>query len=113
MSYGFTADSDTPDFAKNTSGTVVEKYLSLPGNVLLTIRPAQSGNAQKTYSLPNIHGDNFATTNAAGTLLTATLTGPFGEQITGQTQPNNTISGTTYGYTGRTSQTRKHVQITS
>lgn len=100
--YSFTASGDTPDVLLNNTGTtVVEKYLTLPGGVMLTIRPAQSGNAQKTYSLPNIHGDTMATTDAAGTLLTTTLTGPFGEKITGQAVPNNTAQGSTFSYVGQ------------
>ena len=75
--------------------------MQLPGGVLLTIRPQQTGNAQKTYSLPNIHGDAMATTNAAGTVLTTTLSGPFGEQIAGQTNPNNTSQGATFDYEGQ------------
>jgi|GEM_PF-1359647 len=85
----------------DASNTVTEKYLTLPGGVLLTIRPAQTGNAQKTYNLPNIHGDIFATTDASGTLLGTTLTGPFGEPISGQTAPNNTANASSFGYVGK------------
>jgi RHS repeat-associated protein len=99
LQYGFTGSEDTPDFVKNGS-TMVEKYLQLPGNVLLTIRPGATSNAQKTYSPPNIHGDVMATTDAAGTLLTTTLTGPFGEQISGQAIPNNSVTDTSYQYVG-------------
>ncbi len=74
--YGFTGPGDSPSFVKNSSGTVIEKYLALPGCVLLTIYPTQSGNAQKQYSLPNIHGDILLTTNAIGT-NTSTGNGPL------------------------------------
>jgi RHS repeat-associated protein len=43
----------------------------------------------------------MATTDAAGTLLTTTLTGPFGEKITGQAVPNNTAQGSTFSYVGQ------------
>jgi hypothetical protein len=43
--YGFTAGGDTPDFLTDTSGNVTEKYLSLPGNVMVTVRPNQTGAA--------------------------------------------------------------------
>ena len=99
--YDFTGAGDTPDYVRDNSWTVTEKYLQLPGGVLLTVRPQQTGNAQKTYSLPNIHGDAMASTNAVGTVLTTTLTGPFGEKIAGQTNPNNTSSGATFGYEGQ------------
>jgi len=85
----------------DASNTVTEKYLTLPGGVLLTIRPAQTGNAQKTYNLPNIHGDIFATTDASGVQTGTTLTGPFGEPISGQTSPNNTATNSTYGWVGQ------------
>jgi len=98
--YDFTGSGDTPDYVRDNSWAVTEKYLSLPGGTLLTIRPQQSGNGQKTYSLPNVHGDAFATTNAAGSLLTTTLTGPFGEKISGQGSANNTSAGATFGYEG-------------
>jgi RHS repeat-associated protein len=104
--YSFTGDGDTPDFVRDANWTVTEKYLQLPGGVLLTLRPGQTGNAQKTYSLGNLHGDNFASTNAAGTVLTTTLTGPFGEAISGQTNPNNTLTDSTFDYVG------KHEKIT-
>ncbi len=48
---GYTSSSDSPDFLLNSSTNVIEKYLSLPGGVLLTIRPnATPTNAQKTFS---------------------------------------------------------------
>ncbi len=99
--YAYTASGDTPDALLTSTGAVSEKYLSLPGNVLLTIRPSQTGNAGKVYSLPNIHGDVFATTDASGTLTGTFQTGPFGETITGQTTPNNTATNGTLNYVGQ------------
>ncbi len=99
--YGFTGSGDTPDFVRNGDWDIVEKYLQLPGGVLLTIRPPAIGNSQKTYSLPNIHGDTMATTNASGALISTYTTGPFGEQIIGQTTPTNSVLGTTYQYVGQ------------
>lgn len=94
--YGFTGSSDTPDFVKDADGNITERYLTLPGNVVLTIRPNT-----KTYSLPNIHGDVMATTNASGAVLSTHTTGPFGEPVTGQSDPSNTVQGTTYNYVGQ------------
>jgi RHS repeat-associated protein len=100
--YGFTGSGDTPDFVRDANWNITEKYLQLPGNILLTIHPSeQDANKQKTYSLPNIHGDVFATTNATGNLVGTTATGPFGEKIAGQTAPMNSVAGTAYGYVGQ------------
>lgn len=100
--YGFTGSGDTPDFIRDNDWNVVEKYVTLPGNVLLTIRPNETDTAKKqTFSLPNIHGDVFATTNATGTLTGTTLTGPFGERIEGQVNPANSDRNSTYSYVGQ------------
>ncbi|MEA5155117.1 RHS repeat-associated core domain-containing protein [Raineyella sp.] len=84
----------------------------LPGDVLATITTGATGADAATYSLPNIHGDIFATTNALGALISAFMTGPFGEvlptpisQPAGALNPiptpDNTADGTTYGYVGQ------------
>jgi hypothetical protein len=79
-----------------------EKYLQLPGNVLLTVRPNSPTSAGvATHSLVNIHSDVFATTDVFGAVIMTTLTGPFGEQITGQQLANNTLTGATFSYTGQ------------
>jgi RHS repeat-associated protein len=105
--YGFTGSGDTPDFVRDASWTVTEKNLQLPGGVLLTIRPQQTGNAQKQYSLPNIHGDVLLTTDAAGTNTSngngpaSTFTyDPFGNVLSGSTLPSN-ADHASYGYVGQ------------
>ncbi len=98
--YSFTASGDTPDLLLDSSNNVVEKYLSLPEGVLLTIRPAQSGNNQKVYSLPNIHGDVMVTSDAAGTLTGTFTYDPFGNKVS-TTLPNNTATGATYAWVGQ------------
>ncbi len=105
--YGYTGSGDSPDFIRDASWNIVEKHVELPGGVILTIYPTQSGNAQKQYSLPNIHEDVLITTNAAGT-NTSTGNGPtnsftydpFGNALSGSTLPSNTIFGS-YGWLGR------------
>jgi RHS repeat-associated protein len=105
--YGFTGSSDTPDFVRDVNWAVLEKNLQLPGGVLLTIRPAQSGNAQKQYSMPNIHGDTFLTTDAAG-INTSNGNGPassftydgFGNILSGSTFPAN-ADHASYAYVGQ------------
>jgi RHS repeat-associated protein len=98
--YGFTGSSDTPDLLLNAAGNaVVEKYLQLPGGVLLTVRPTQSGNAQKVFSLVNVHGDVLATTDASGSQTGTFTYDPFGNPVS--TSPNNTATGSTYGWVGQ------------
>lgn len=100
--YGYTGSSDTPDFIRDNAWNVVEKYLALPGSIVLTIRPNEpEPTIKNTYSLPNIHGDVFARTNSAGNILATYQTGPFGEVIVGQTMPSNTVKGASYNYVGQ------------
>ncbi|QQS69719.1 hypothetical protein IPP75_01075 [Candidatus Saccharibacteria bacterium] len=98
--YGYTASGDSPDFITDVSGTVTQKYLSLPGGVKVTIRPDRASAGALTYSLPNIHGDVFATIDADGKILGTYQTGPFGEKLPNQTTPWNTLNGGTMGYVG-------------
>jgi RHS repeat-associated protein len=97
--YYYTGTDDTPDYARS-GGVLSEKYFQLPGGVLLTVRPPQTGNAQKTYSLVNIHGDTMATTDASGTQTGTFQYDPFG-QVIGTTSPNNTTPGATMGWVGQ------------
>lgn len=112
VKYGFTGSGDTPDFLTDNAGTVVQKYLTLPGDVLVTIKPQSTSAGATTYSLPNLHGDIFATVNADGALASTFMTGPFGETLPNQssqlagatspsTTPSNTAPGTTYQYVGQ------------
>ncbi|QQS70137.1 hypothetical protein IPP75_01065 [Candidatus Saccharibacteria bacterium] len=108
--YGYTASGDSPDFITDISGNVTEKYLTLPGDVLVTIRPSRQSAGALTYSLPNIHGDIFATVDADGKILGTYQTGPFGEklpiaqtgQVAGQTTTQwNTLNGASFAYVGQ------------
>jgi len=112
VTYGFTASGDTPDFLTDTTGTVKQKYITLPGDVLVTIKTDSTSAGATTYSLPNIHGDIFATVNADGALMSTFMTGPFGETLPVQptlaaeavaptSMPLNAAPGTTYGYVGQ------------
>ena len=77
----------------------------MPGGVKVTIRPSRQSAGALTYSLPNIHGDIFATINADGAVLGTTQTGPFGEVLSSSTintaTPWNTVSGGTFRYVGQ------------
>ena len=110
--YGFTGVGDTPDFTTDSAGTVTQKYITLPGDVLVTIKVDSTSAGAVTYSLPNIHGDIFATVNADGALMDTFMTGPFGEVLPNQPappsqavalsdRPLNTTAGTSFGYLGQ------------
>lgn len=98
--FGYTSSSDVANFVTDTNGNVVEKYISLPGAVMVTLRPQVNSAGAVTYSLANIHGDAMATVDADGGLIGVYYTGPFGEPIPAQTSPTNTLIGSTYGYVG-------------
>jgi len=112
VAYGFTGASDTPDFLLDAEGNIKHKYVLLPGDVLATIKTDSQSAGATTFSLPNIHGDVFATVNADGALMSTHISGPFGESLpVAPTQPqgatapmespSNTEDGTTWGYLGQ------------
>jgi RHS repeat-associated protein len=103
--YGFTGSGDSPDLVRDANWTILEKYLSLPGGVLLTVKPTvQAGGS---YSMPNIHGDTLLTTDATG-INTSTGNGPantysydpFGNSTPGSTPPTNLTDGS-YAWLGQ------------
>lgn len=98
--YGFTGEGDAPDFLRDSNWNITEKYILLPGNVLLTIRPNLTEASAKTYSLVNIHGDVFATTNGSGAQTGTYQYDPDGKLLT-TTGPNNTAEGTSNGWVGQ------------
>lgn len=112
VGYSFTGSGDTPDALLDGSGNVIQKYVSLPGDVLVTIKTNSQSAGATTFSLPNIHGDVMATVNADGALLDTFMTGPFGEVLPNQpappsgalvpmSNPTNTADGTTWNYVGQ------------
>ena len=106
--YGYTGTGDTPDFIRDANWNVIEKDVELPGGVILSIKPQQTGNAAAQYTLPNVHGDTLLTTDAAGT-NTSTGNGPansftydpFGNPLPGSNLPANTVPEGSYGYVGQ------------
>jgi RHS repeat-associated protein len=106
--YSFTGTGDTPDFVRDVNWNVIEKNLSLPGGVMLTVKPQESvNNNKKQYSLPNIHGDTLLTANAAGTNtsngngpLNSFGYDPFGNVLPSSVLPANTANGS-YGWVGQ------------
>lgn len=101
VGYGFTGSGDSPDFLLDDGGNVTQKYLSLAGDVIVTIKPGSTSAGATTFSLPNIHGDIFLTVDADGVVRSAHKTGPFGEMLPGQTNPANTATGTSWNYVGQ------------
>ena len=101
VSYGFTGSGDSPDYLLDATGTVKQKYLTLPGDVVVTIKTDSQSAGATTYSIPNIHGDIYATVNADGALISTHQTGPFGEALPSQQNPVNTASDTSWNYVGQ------------
>lgn len=101
VSYGFTGSSDSPDVLLDGNGDAIQKYVTLPGDVIATIKPNSSSAGAVTYSLPNIHGDIYLTVDADGLVKATHQTGPFGELIPDQTTPLNTTTGTSWNYVGQ------------
>lgn len=110
--YGFTGSGDSPDVLLDGSGSVLQKYLTLPGDVIATIKTDSESAGRTTYSLPNIHGDVYATVNADGALNSVFTTGPFGEvlpnpvtqpsgSILASANPANTVAGASWNYVGQ------------
>jgi RHS repeat-associated protein len=97
---GFTGSGNTPDFVKDGSGVIKQKYLNLIGGVRVTIKPQSQSAGAVTYSLPNIHGDIMATVNADGTPTVIDPSGPFGENLPSRNVPANSIPGLTTDYLG-------------
>jgi len=99
--YMYTGAADSADYARNQAWNITEKYYQLPGGIEVTIRPnATPAAVQKTYSLPNIHGDVMATADATGTAIAAYSYGPNGELLSTAT-PNNTAAAATFSWVGK------------
>jgi RHS repeat-associated protein len=92
--YGYTSPGDTPDYIVNASNVLQDKYVTLPGGVVMDIR-----SASKIYSLPNVHGDVMATVDASGGSLATFQYDPFGNRI-GSTSPSNNLNGASLGWVG-------------
>jgi RHS repeat-associated protein len=113
--YGFAGDDDTPDVVTDTNNNVLEKLLSLPGDVQLTIHPASTSASYLTASLANLHGDTLATVNADNAVTGVFNYDPFGNlldttapALLNEGQPNNTVNGGAFGMKG---QSRKETEV--
>lgn len=113
--YSFSADGDSPDWTLNSSGSVIERTLALPGGVVVSLQ----GSAQ-SWSFPNLHGDVIVTTNGTGARQGALAQyDPFGNPIDSVTRligtitaddavPANTSQGATYGWEGSNQKLYEH-----
>ena len=82
--YGSTGSADYSFmYTNNSTKEVVEKYLTLPGGVSLTIRPLESNNTDKQkVSIPDIRGNTIIGLDGEGNDDTGILLyEPFGEKI--------------------------------
>lgn len=82
--YGHTGGANaTFMYTDNTTKQVLEQYLTLPGGVVLTVRPTASTSADKsTASIRNIRGDVLSVINGDGVNQTGILLyDPFGQRI--------------------------------
>lgn len=85
--YGFTSDDDNPDFQITPSGGLTERYLSLPGGVLIA---KNYTNSSWQASLPNLHGDisiqlTLASNGQATTTATGWINDPYGQPLNSTT----------------------------
>jgi RHS repeat-associated protein len=94
---------------------VIEKFLSLPGDVQLTIHPASTSASYLTASLANLHGDTLATVNADNAVTGTFNYDPFGNLVSTTApallnggNPNNTVNGGTFGMKG---QSQKETEV--
>lgn len=110
-SYAFTGAGDSPDFQLGTSNSLTERYLTLPGGVLLT-KPAAAG-SNTTYNIPNLHGDIAAqaVVSSTGTVTVPAagwINDPYGQPLnintgavdTNATPTTRTATGTTDNWLG-------------
>ena len=94
--FSYTGPDDSPDVLLNASAAVIEKYLSLPGGVEVTVRSGTT----RIYSLVNTHSDTMGTVSQSGASLVTFKNDPFGEPI-GTTFPGNVTGNDDFGYVGQ------------
>ena len=101
--YGYTATGDISALTLDTSGTVLDLTISLPGGALQTITSGTN-----TWGYPNLHGDLVATANSAGAKQGATVSyDPYGNLVTGSI-PDNSTGNLDYGWEGQHQRPLEH-----
>jgi len=101
--YGYSTAGDSPDIITNMSGGLLRRTYALPGGITLSINQTAGTQADnRTYSIPNFHGDTMITTNYSGVKTAAFTYDPFGNLLDSAAPPqNNSAPGTTMGYLGQ------------
>ena len=89
------------DAVLDTTNTVIERTITLPGGVLVTKRTAGD-----VWSYPNIHGDITATCNATGIKQGSTISyDPYGNTTN---LPDNSTGNWDYGWVGSFTSATEH-----
>jgi RHS repeat-associated protein len=102
MRYSFSGASDSPSAVLDPGGVVVERFVTLPGGVLLTKRGAGD-----VWSYPNVHGDVVVVANAAGAKQGTTVTyTPYGEPLA--VPPDTGAGNFDYGWLGKHQRPLEH-----
>ncbi len=97
--YGYAGSGSSADLQLSSGGVLAERYLSLPGGVLLTRRYTTIGG--DVWSIPSLRGNVIATTGPTGTILNSgELYDPYGQPVdaaSGATNPAATATTRTNG----------------
>ncbi len=105
--YSYSAGGDTADLTLNSSSTVVEATLSLPGGVLYTFKPSTP--VSSVWSYPNLGGSVMATASQAGVKLGFTLLwDPDGNPVAQAGLPDNTTGSWDFGWHGGAQRPLEH-----
>ncbi|MFI9504985.1 PA14 domain-containing protein [Nocardia sp. NPDC052566] len=113
--YGFTSDSGGPDFILDSSGTLRQRVLKLPGGAVLTKNYTQ--NTTANWSYPNVHGDILFTTDDKAVRTSAIrLYDPYGQNIDPVTgtigdipNPATAEGGMDFGWLGQNTIPTEHL----
>ncbi len=103
VKYGYSTGSDSPDIITDMAGGSLRKVYGLPGGITMASSPTETQQSkQRTYSIPNFHGDTMITTDYSGVKTGVFTYDPFGSQLDSTTPPqNNYTPGTAKGYLGK------------
>jgi RHS repeat-associated protein len=100
--YIHTGPGDAVAAVATTTGQIIERLITLPGGVTVTLR-----NGTTVWAYPNIHGDITATANTTGTRTSGPHHyDPFGTPLT--THPDTTNGNADHGWLGQHHRLRDH-----
>ena len=102
--YLFGGFTEAPVAATDANGAVLERFLPLPGGVLLTKRIGGD-----IWSYPNLHGDLVATANSAGVRQSGPVTyDPYGAEDPAAAPIDNANDSADYGAFGSAQHLEEH-----